>query len=171
VTACESCSAPVVDGTCTACGIYHDAGNPCATCGRAAWHKDDCPEAHNQTIDVDEDGDACEHCGGSAENIVGCIACCRDCGFPCEIEKDGEGFHADEDDDTDEDDDEQGEDQDERACRIRNEEIAALRGLVEELAGKLPCASVKNELAPREDCDCWVCDWTRRAGTALGENS
>lgn len=36
----------------------------------------------------------CESCGGSRALPVGCLSCCRDCGFPCMIEKDGEAFHA-----------------------------------------------------------------------------
>jgi hypothetical protein len=35
----------------------------------------------------------CEECGGKADAPVGCRACCRDCGFPCQAEKDDEGFH------------------------------------------------------------------------------
>lgn len=35
----------------------------------------------------------CARCGGSEDDVQGCIACCRDCGHPCSFEKDGEGFH------------------------------------------------------------------------------
>lgn len=41
----------------------------------------------------------CTECGsrrlmaGQASVIVGCRACCRDCGFPCAAPKDDEGFH------------------------------------------------------------------------------
>jgi len=44
--------------------------------------------------------DVCEECGGSEDNIEGCLACCRDCGFPCSFDKDAEAFH----DEWDEDD-------------------------------------------------------------------
>lgn len=61
-----------------------------------------------KAIELDEleadERDECEGCGGSVENVQGCLECCRDCGFPCSFEKDGEGFHASEDDDEFEDD-------------------------------------------------------------------
>jgi len=36
----------------------------------------------------------CSRCGGSPTQPNGCPLCCRDCGYPCGYEKDGEGFHA-----------------------------------------------------------------------------
>ncbi len=35
----------------------------------------------------------CPGCGGSQDNIQGCLMCCRDCGWPCSEEKDAEAFH------------------------------------------------------------------------------
>ncbi len=40
---CEKCNAALVDGSCPACGIYHDPGNACPACGAAGWHKPSCP--------------------------------------------------------------------------------------------------------------------------------
>ncbi len=43
--------------------------------------------------------ETCPDCGGGEEcengsiNVQGCRACCRDCGFPCDQDKDAEGFH------------------------------------------------------------------------------
>lgn len=60
------------DGKCDACGMPED----------------------------DEQHEApCVECGGSPENVQGCRECCRDCGFPCELDKDSEGFHARDDHD------------------------------------------------------------------------
>lgn len=94
-TACESCGAALLDGSCTVCGIYHDEGNACRDCGRAGWHRDDCPTlgADALAVEVEIGEDTCDSCGGSADNVVGCMLCCSDCGFPCSQEKDGEGFH------------------------------------------------------------------------------
>lgn len=41
----------------------------------------------------------CRSCGGSVDNVQGCLACCRDCGFLCGFPKDSEGFHAEEGED------------------------------------------------------------------------
>lgn len=61
-----------------------------------------------KAIELDEleadERDECEGCGGSDEDIQGCLECCRDCGKPCSFPKDGEGFHASEADDEFEDD-------------------------------------------------------------------
>lgn len=56
-------------------------------------------QAHPPPNDEEPSEDTtCEECGGAPGNIVGCPACCRDCGRPCTFDKDGEGFHADEED-------------------------------------------------------------------------
>jgi hypothetical protein len=42
----------------------------------------------------------CEECGGTRDGadgrlvVRGCPGCCRDCGFPCDHDKDDEGFHV-----------------------------------------------------------------------------
>jgi hypothetical protein len=36
----------------------------------------------------------CQDCGGSTYRIAGCRECCRDCGRPCDHDKNAEGFHA-----------------------------------------------------------------------------
>jgi hypothetical protein len=41
-TQCEACNVPLdSDLSCPKCGVWH-AGEPCDTCGRFGYHKDDC---------------------------------------------------------------------------------------------------------------------------------
>lgn len=61
-----------------------------------------CGEAERKARRAAEDAafyatsnETCDGCGGSRLNVRGCAGCCRDCGFPCDIEKDNEAFHAD----------------------------------------------------------------------------
>jgi hypothetical protein len=55
-------------------------------------------EAWEVARSIDRWRAACPDCGGSRSplNVVGCRACCRDCGFPCNTDKDAEGFHVEE---------------------------------------------------------------------------
>ncbi len=50
---------------------------------------------HERKQDEPERLGACSRCGGSTESPVGCLNCCRDCGYPCGDEKDAEAFHVD----------------------------------------------------------------------------
>lgn len=86
-------------GVCSAKAAEHEARRILAETEPTGWiawyHETRWPEIRTVLIEVlAAFVGVCHACGGSPDQIQGCRACCRDCGFPCDAEKDGEGFHV-----------------------------------------------------------------------------
>ena len=77
------------------CSNCDGGEDSCVTCSSGP-RCDDCAVEHGE-----EEHKRCWNCGGSKEKIVGCVYCCRDCGFRCDEGKNDEGFHVDREEDED----------------------------------------------------------------------